>query len=80
MPEFQGEGYVTYMRIGNMVINDQDSVYALWLSCIGIGLNNIDDSKDGIGVFLKRIKYSQFSGPRRNSLVKILTENMISRV
>lgn len=37
-----------------MLISDYDEVYKLWLSCAGMGLNNLDDSKDGIGVFLKR--------------------------
>ena len=28
------------MEIRNMHIDDYDSVYALWLSCPGMGLNN----------------------------------------
>jgi len=37
-----------------MTIADYDAVYALWLSCKGMGLNNLDDSRDGIERFLKR--------------------------
>lgn len=37
-----------------MQIEDYDNVYALWLSCTGMGLNNIDDSKAGIDRFLIR--------------------------
>lgn len=37
-----------------MSIEDYEKVYALWISCKGMGLNNIDDSKDGIGRFLER--------------------------
>ena len=37
-----------------MQIEDYDNVYALWLSCAGMGLNNIDDSKAGIDRFLIR--------------------------
>ena len=37
-----------------MRIEDYDSVYALWLSCVGMGLNNLDDSKEGIDKFLRR--------------------------
>lgn len=37
-----------------MTIADYDAVYALWLSCKGMGLNNLDDSKDGIERFLIR--------------------------
>ena len=31
-----------------MTINDYEAVYSLWLSCAGMGLNNLDDSKEGI--------------------------------
>lgn len=34
--------------------SDYDEVYALWLSCAGMGLNNLDDSRDGIDRFLRR--------------------------
>lgn len=42
------------MNIRAMTINDYDAVYALWLSCKGMGLNNLDDSKEGIERFLMR--------------------------
>lgn len=42
------------MEIRLMNILDYDNVYNLWLSCKGMGLNNIDDSKEGINKFLKR--------------------------
>lgn len=42
------------MDIRNMNINDYEAVYALWNSCEGMGLNNLDDSKEGIEKFLKR--------------------------
>lgn len=42
------------MRIRKMVLADYDEVYALWMSCEGMGLNNLDDSKEGIDKFLKR--------------------------
>lgn len=37
-----------------MKIGDYEAVYALWLSCEGMGLNNVDDSKEGINRFLER--------------------------
>lgn len=37
-----------------MDISDYEQVYELWLSCAGMGLNNLDDSKDGIKRFLDR--------------------------
>ena len=42
------------MEIRNMQLDDYDSVYALWLSCPGMGLNNLDDSKEGITKYLAR--------------------------
>ncbi|MBQ9936435.1 MAG: GNAT family N-acetyltransferase [Lachnospiraceae bacterium] len=42
------------MTIRNMTIEDYQAVYSLWLSCAGMGLNNLDDSRDGIDRFLKR--------------------------
>lgn len=42
------------MNIRKMTITDYDAVYALWLSCKGMGLNNLDDSREGIERFLKR--------------------------
>ena len=42
------------MEIRNMQLRDYDQVYALWLSCPGMGLNNLDDSREGISRYLVR--------------------------
>lgn len=42
------------MRIRRMTIDDYEGVRELWMSCSGMGLNNLDDSKDGIERFLAR--------------------------
>ena len=42
------------LKIRKMVIEDYEKVYRLWLSCVGMGLNNLDDSKEGIEKFLIR--------------------------
>ena len=42
------------MNIREMVEEDYNQVYQLWLSCAGMGLNHLDDSKEGIAQFLKR--------------------------
>ena len=42
------------MEIRNMQLDDYDSVYALWLSYPGMGLNNLDDSREGITKYLAR--------------------------
>lgn len=42
------------MKIRIMKIEDYEQVYQLWLSCSGLGLNDLDDSKQGIERFLNR--------------------------
>lgn len=42
------------MQIRKMHIDDYNEIYALWLSCAGMGLNNIDDSREGIERYLAR--------------------------
>ena len=40
--------------IRSMTIHDYAAVYDLWLSCKGMGLNDVDDSENGIARFLER--------------------------
>ena len=42
------------MQIRKLTIADYQEVYGLWLSCKGMGLNNLDDSEEGIARFLNR--------------------------
>ena len=42
------------MEIRKMLLDDYDNVYALWLNCPGMGLNNLDDSREGIAQYLAR--------------------------
>lgn len=42
------------MEIRKMKPEDYEEVYALWMSCTGMGLNNLDDSPEGISKFLAR--------------------------
>ena len=42
------------MIVRKMTIEDYDTVYQLWIMCTGMGLNNSDDSKEGIQKFLDR--------------------------
>ena len=48
------------MNIRVMEISDYEQVYNMWLSCVGMGFNNVDDSKEGIEKFLKRNPTSCF--------------------
>ncbi len=60
------------MKIRKMVIADYDEVYALWMSCVGMGLNNIDDSKDGIEKFLKRNPDTCLVAETENKIVGVI--------
>ena len=42
------------MEIRKLQTADYDSIYKLWLSCPGMGLNNLDDSREGIARYLAR--------------------------
>ena len=42
------------MRIRVMTPDDYDRVYALWMSCKNMGFNDLDDSRAGIGRYLRR--------------------------
>ena len=40
--------------IREMTMDDYDKVYALWTGIQGFGIRSIDDSREGVGRFLKR--------------------------
>lgn len=42
------------MKIRLMTIQDYEKVYDLWIHTPGMGLNNLDDSREGIEKYLKR--------------------------
>lgn len=60
------------MNIRKMMICDYDAVYALWMSCAGMGLNNLDDSKDGIDKFLKRNPDTCFVAEIENKVIGVI--------
>ena len=57
------------MQIRKMAIADYDNIYNLWVSCVGMGLNNLDDSKTGIEIFLKRNPDTCFVAEHENKVV-----------
>ena len=57
------------MNIRTMTIGDYDNIYALWMSCEGMGLNNLDDSRNGMDVFLKRNPDTCFLAEQANKVV-----------
>lgn len=48
------------MNIRVMTIDDYDGVYDLWINTPGMGLNTTDDSRVGIGKYLKRNPSTSF--------------------
>ena len=57
------------MNIRLMSIDDYEKVYELWMSCAGMGLNNPDDSREGIEKFLLRNPDTCFVAETDNRIV-----------
>ena len=60
------------MKIRVMNITDYKQVYQLWLSCSGIGLNNLDDSKEGIERFLNRNPETCFVAEIEQTIIGVI--------
>ena len=60
------------IKIRTMKITDYDAVYALWLSCPGMGLNDVDDSREGIARFLDRNPESCFVAEEEGKIVGVI--------
>lgn len=55
-----------------MTIDDYDAVYALWLSCAGMGLNDLDDSRAGIEKFLQRNPDTCFVAEEAGEIIGVI--------
>ena len=60
------------MNIRAMTINDYDLVYSLWLNTPNMGLNNLDDSKDGIATYLARNPNTCFVAEKNGDIVGVI--------
>ena len=60
------------MNVRLMTINDYEKVYELWLSCAGMGLNNLDDSKEGIERFLNRNPETCFVAEKGQRIIGVI--------
>jgi len=60
------------MNIRKMVITDYEGVYQLWTNTPGMGLNNLDDSKNGIERYLKRNPETCFVAERDSIIVGVI--------
>lgn len=55
-----------------MNIADYESVYDLWLRTPGMGLNDLDDSREGIGKYLKRNPSTCFVAEENGGIVGVI--------
>lgn len=60
------------INIRIMKLCDYEQVYELWLSCTGMGLNNLDDSKEGIEKFLKRNPETCFVAEDEDKIIGVI--------
>ena len=60
------------MTIRPMNLADYDRVYALWMSCRNMGFNDLDDSREGIGRFLRRNPATNFVAEIAGELVGVI--------
>ena len=60
------------MNIRAMTIDDYEQVYTLWLNTPGMGLNNLDDSKDGVAKYLARNPSTCFVAERDNRIIGVI--------
>lgn len=60
------------MKYRLMTADDYNDVYALWLSCKGMGLNDLDDSEEGIRKFLERNPDTCFLAEEEGKIVGVI--------
>lgn len=60
------------MNIRRMQTSDYKNIYALWLSCKGMGLNDLDDSESGITRFLSRNPETCFVAEKDGRLIGVI--------
>ncbi len=58
--------------IRTMTLSDYDSVYRLWCSTPGMGLNTTDDSREGIEKYLKRNPTTSFVAEQDGRIVGVI--------
>lgn len=61
-----------YIMIRAMTIADYERVYALWLNTPNMGLNDIDDSKEGIAKYLLRNPATCFVAEKDGEIVGVI--------
>ena len=60
------------MTIKEMTIADYEQVYSLWLNTPNMGLNNLDDSIDGIAKYLARNPNTCFVAEKDGDIIGVI--------
>ena len=60
------------MKIRKMLISDYENIYDLWLNTPGMGLNDIDDSKEGIEKYLLRNPETCFIAEKSGKIIGVI--------
>ena len=60
------------MKIRVMLMEDYDAVYSLWIRTPGMGLNRVDDSREGIEKYLKRNPTTCFIAEEEGRLIGVI--------
>lgn len=60
------------MTIRTMKPDDYEKVYELWMNTPGMGLNDIDDSKEGITKYLKRNPTTSFVAVEGDKVIGVI--------
>jgi len=60
------------MNIRKMTIDDYDGVYSLWVNTPGMGINRVDDSKDGIAKYLNRNPGTCFVAEKDGNIIGVI--------
>ena len=58
--------------IRSMTIDDYEKIYALWINTPNMGLNNLDDSKDGIAKYLARNPNTCFIAEKEGNAIGVI--------
>lgn len=57
------------MQVRIMQTEDYDQLYALWMSCKGMGLNTVDDSREGMARYLGRNPETSFVAVQEGRII-----------
>lgn len=60
------------MKIRLMNIEDYEQIYSLWVNTPGMGLNNLDDSREGIERYLKRNPNTCFVAEEKGTIIGVI--------